>query len=432
MKLNALDRIILGLEKQDLTLAFSGSVTKNSKILINRNIISRAKLALPDVVYDNEPYTVIDKNGDIYWVLDAYTISTRYPYSNYTTLAHNNERITLNYIRNSIKVIINAYNGEMKFYITDRDDPIAMGYRKMYPELFENLDSEIDESISENFMYPKFLYEVQSLILGEYHNTKADVLYRDDDSWNKATYNTNSNTKKTGSTLAPYYTTVKEGKIGLVQMYTPKDKQNITGYLVGTVENGKNKLKINRISSDTSILGPTQLDNQIAQDEIIQKELATLNVAGSEISKDMIIVPINNTLLYVEPIYQTRRNEENIPLLKKIIVASGNKVAIGDNLEEAVNNLISQYATNIDTNTTEDIEGLIQSIIKANSNLTESVNNNNWELIGGDIQKLQELIDSLEKKLDDEDKNDKDINNNTDKNNTVKENNHIIENNIVE
>ena len=100
-------------------------------------------------------------------------------------------------------------------------------------------------------------------------------------------------------------------------------------------------------------------------------------------------------------------------------------------MEEAVNNLISQYATNIDTNTTEDIEGLIQSIIKANSNLTESVNNNNWELIGGDIQKLQELIDSLEKKLDDEDKNDKDINN-TDKKNTVKENNQIIENNIVE
>lgn len=430
LKLNTLDRIILGLEKKDLTLAFSGSVTKDSKILINRNIIERAKLALPDVIYDNEPYTVVDENGDIYWVLDAYTTSTRYPYSNYTTLTYNNERITLNYIRNSIKVIINAYDGTMKFYITDRDDPIAMGYRNMYPDLFEGLDSKIDESILDNFIYPKFLYEVQSLVLGEYHNTKADVLYRDDDSWEKATYNTNSNNKKTGSVLSPYYTTVEDGRTGLIQMYTPKDKQNITAYLVGTVEYGKNKLEVNRISSDTNILGATQLDNQIAQDETIQKELETLNVAGSEITKDMIIVPINDTLLYVEPIYQTRRNEENIPVLKKVIVASGNKVAIGNDLEEAVNNLISQYATNIDINTTEDIDGLIQSIIKANSNLTESVNSNDWELMGGDIQKLQELINSLERKLEEEEE-EKDLNNSMD-NNITDEENSSINNNIVE
>lgn len=435
LKLNALDRIILGLEKKDIGLAFSGNATKESKILINRNIIERAKLALPNVVYDKEPYTVVDDNGDIYWVLDAYTTSTSYPYSNYTTIVYNNQRITLNYIKNSIKVIINAYDGNMKFYITDRDDPIAMGYAKMYPELFEDKDSQIDESISKNFTYPKFLYEVQSALLGEYHNIKPDVLYRDDDSWEKAKYNTNTSSKKNATTLDSYYTVLNDGNIGLVQIYTPKDKQNIISYLVGTVEEGKNKLTINRFNSDTTILGPTQLDNQISQNEEIKNELDSLNVSGVEITKDMIIVPINDTILYVEPIYQTRRNEENIPVLSKVVVASGSKVSIGNNLQEAITNLISQYATNIDINTTDDIEGIIESIIKANGNLSNSIDSKNLELMGSDIQKLQDLINTLDKKRrevkKDKDNNDtKNIITEQNTTNIINENN-ITENNIV-
>ena len=422
LKLNVLDRIILGLEKKDIGLAFSGNATKESKILINRNIIERAKLALPNVVYDKEPYTVVDDNGDIYWVLDAYTTSTSYPYSNYTTIVYNNQRITLNYIKNSIKVIINAYDGSMKFYITDRDDPIAMGYAKMYPELFEDKDSQIDESISKNFTYPKFLYEVQSALLGEYHNIKPDVLYRDDDSWEKAKYNTNTSSKKNATTLDSYYTVLNDGNIGLVQIYTPKDKQNIISYLVGTVEDGKNKLTINRFNSDTTILGPTQLDNQISQNEEIKNELDSLNVSGVEITKDMIIVPINDTILYVEPIYQTRRNEENIPVLSKVVVASGSKVSIGNNLQEAITNLISQYATNIDINTTDDIEGIIESIIKANGNLSNSIDSKNLELMGSDIQKLQDLINTLDKKRK-EVKKDRNIVSNTSIDNTSEDNN---------
>ena len=426
LKLNSMDRIILGLEKKDLALAFSRSATKDSKILINRNIIERAKKALPDVIYEQEPYVVVNDNGEIYWVLDAYTISTRYPYSNYTTVIYNNEKITLNYIKNSIKVIINAYDGSMKFYITDRDDPIAMGYSKMYPDLFEDKESKIDESISKNFTYPKFLYKVQSAILEQYHNTKSDILYRDDDSWEKATYNTNKTNKKNGTTLSEYYTVVDNDKIGLIQIYTPKNKQNIIAYLIGTVEDGKNKLSISKISSDTTILGPTQLDSKISQDENIQAEIEGLSVAGVEITKNMIIVPIDNTLLYIEPIYQTRKNEENIPILSKIIVASGNKMAIGENIKEAINNLISQYAANIDTNSTEDIDGLIESIIKANDNLSDSIDSKNLELMGSDIQKLQELIKSLEKKVE--------INKKANTEESKKENNteNIIENNVID
>ena len=401
LNLNFWDRFILGIKKGSINLALSKEVSGQSKILLNRNIIKRAEKVLANVMYDENPYAVADDNGNIYWVLDAYTISNNYPYSTSTTIVHHNEKKVINYIRNSIKVIINAYDGTMKFYITDTTDPIAMAYRNMYPKVFEDLSSTIPESIAKNIIYPEFLYNVQSSMLEEYHNTKSEVLYRGDDSWKKATYTTVQNGKTTNNTLDSYYTMVKDGedeKIGLIQIYTPTDRKNLSSYLVGTVENGQNKLKIYRLSSDESILGLSQLDNKIEQDKNIKKEIDSLSVTGAKVTKKMMIVPVENTLLYIEQIYQTKINESNVPSLKKVLVSSGNKVAIGNNLEEAIKNLVSQSATNIDTYTTDDLDGIIQSIIKANDNLTKSIESNDWELMGTDIKKLQELIEQLKMK----------------------------------
>lgn len=402
LSLNFFDRLILGLKEKNINLAITSSISENSKVLINRNIVTRAHLALPDVVYDENPYTVVDENGDVFWVLDAYTVSSNYPYSTYTTIQYGNQKRDINYIRNSIKVIINSYTGKMNFYITDRTDPIAMAYRKVYPELFQDLEQKIPDSIQEKFVYPEFLYKVQATMLEEYHNTKADVLYRSDDTWEKATYKNASINNKVVSNLNAYYTMIandEKKEIGLIQIYTPKNKQNITSYLIGIVENGENKLKLRTLHSDSQILGPGLLDTQISQDENIKKQIDSLTVTGAKITKKMIIVPIENTLLYIEPVYQTLVNEDNIPTLKKVIVASGNKVAIGDNLKIATQNLISQYASNISTQTQEDLDGLLDSVIKANNNLTESLKSNNWELMGTDIRRLQELITSLEKEV---------------------------------
>ena len=428
LSLNFIDRLILGLKQKNINIAFSDANSKNSKVLINRNILKRAKMALPDVVYDSDPYTVVDKEGNIYWVIDAYTISSSYPYSTYTEIQYDNQKRGINYIRNSIKVITNAYTGEMKFYITDRTDTIAMAYRKVYPELFQDLNEKISDEIKEQFIYPEFLYKVQSGLLEEYHNTKADVLYRSDDTWEKSTYKNSQSSNKAKNTTEAYYTVVNidnEEKMGLIQFYSQKGKQSINSYLIGTVEQGKNKLHLRTFKSDTSILGPTQLDAQIALDENIQKQIDGLNVTGAKITKEMIVVPIENTVLYIEPIYQTLINESNLPVLKKVIVASGNKLTIGNNLQEAIEQLISQSAASIDVNTTEDLEGILDSIIKANGNLSESLKSNNWELMGSDIQKLQELINSLERQLEEEKKA---------KENTTNEisNNTTIENTVVE
>jgi len=407
LQLGFLDRLILGIKKGDINLAFSGEITNESKILINRDVITRAKKALPYLIYDEEPYTAVTDEGKIIWVLDAYTVSSSYPYSQYTSIEHDGTKEKINYIRNSVKVIIDSYDGTMSYYITDRNDPIAMAYRNIYPSLFKELDEKIPEDISSHFVYPEFLYNVQAKILKVYHNVKPDVLYRADDVWDIAKFNSTKSTKSTGTYMEPYYTMVKTSdgeQLGLVQIYTPDEKQNIISYLVGSNSNGNNELKLYKFSADSNIVGPMQLDKQLEEDEAISSELKSLNVTGTKLTKQMIAVPINNTILYVEPIYQTMLNESEVPVLKKVVVASGNKVAIGDNLTKALENLLSKYAVDIEVENTDDVEGLIEAIIKANKNLTQSNENNDWEMMGKDIKKVQELIDSLEKVKEKEDK----------------------------
>ena len=413
--------------------------TENQEINYGlESVINRAKTAMPYLVYDQNPYTVVTSEGKIVWVLDAYTISSQYPYSQYISLEHDNVKDKINYIRNSVKVIVDSYDGTMKFYITDKTDPIAMAYRNIYPTLFEDLNTEIPEDISEHFVYPEYLYNVQAELLKIYHNVKYDVLYRTDDLWDFAKFNSTIISQSTGTVLEPYYAMIKDGnneEIGLIQIYTPESKQNLISYLVGTTDGSTNKLKLYKYYEDSSILGPMQLDNQIEQDETISAEIEALNTTGSRVTKDMIVVPINDTLLYVESIYQTMLNEEpRIPTLKKIVVASGNKLAIGDSLEDALNKLLSKEASNIEIDNTEDIDGMIDAIIKANKNLTESADNNDWELMGSDIERLQSLIDTLEELKAEQDKKKEEENNivNEIENNVVNDVNEVVGNNLVQ
>ena len=432
LQLNFFDKAILGIKTGDLKLAFSSELTKESKILINRNIIKRAKSAMPCLIYDENPYTVVTEEGKIVWVLDAYTISGRYPYAQYTSIEHDGIKEKINYIRNSVKVIIDSYDGTMKFYVTDKTDPIVMAYRNTYPSLFEDLDTEIAEDISEHFVYPKFLYDVQAGLLKAYHNVKPDVLYRNDDLWDFAKYNSTVMTKSSGTILESYYTMVNDegnSEVGLVQTYTPDSKQNLISYVIGTTDGYNNKLKLYKYSQDSNVLGPMQLDNQIEQDEVISSQIKSLNTTGTKVTKNMVMVPIKDTVLYVESIYQTMLNEESkIPMLKKVVVASGNKVAIGNNLVEAVNNLLSKEAFNIEVENTGDINGAIDAIIKANKNLTESTNNKDWELMGSDIKKLQALIDTLEELKVQEEKKKEQDKNEVDSN-TVNE---VLNENVIE
>lgn len=311
------------------------------------------------------------------WVIDGYTTASNYPYSQMSVIERNGTRERLNYIRNSVKVVVDSYNGTVDFYITDTTDPIIMAYKEIYPALFKTKE-EIPQDIAEHFVYPELLYNIQADMLERYHNVKADVLYRSSDVWDRATHTAGQTLRTTGTPIDPYYTMVKtvdseESQLGLVLPYTLDERQSLISYLVGTYDdNGNSKLTLYKYSVDSNIIGPMQLDTQIEQDEEISSTLQNLNVTGTRLIRNMIMVPIDNTILYVEPIYQVMLNESEVPVLRRVIVAVGNKVAIGNNLTEALRNLGSQSAINIEVSNTDDINSIIDEIIKANKNVENS------------------------------------------------------------
>lgn len=402
LKLNFIDRVILAIEEGNMGIAFSGNVTKESKVITTRNIIERAKTIMPYLKYDSNPYMIVTDEGELMWVLDAYTTSNYYPYSQETIIEYEGLKEKINYIRNSVKVLIDPYNGNMKFYLVDETDPIAVSYSKIYAGLFEKSEN-MPKEVSKHIVYSEYLYNIQAEILKQYHNIQPEVLYRQDDAWDVSKENTARTTSAgTGTDILPYYTQVKtvnsdESELGLVVPYTIAEKQNIISYLVGTYdENNNKKLTLYKFKTENAILGTIQLDTLVEQDENISKELNALNTTGTKLEKNIIVVPINNTLLYVEPIYQIMLNDEaQIPLLKKVVVASGNKVAIGNNIEEALKNLLSQEAIKIEVQG-DDKDDLIKEIISANNNLEQSNKSNDWEMIGKDMSKLQGLIEQLE------------------------------------
>ena len=435
--MNFLDRLILGIRNGNLKLAFNTKATKDTKVITNRNIIERVKTLMPYLTYDSEPYMVITKEGKLVWVLDAYTTSNNYPYSQESLMEVNGIRSKINYIRNSVKVLIDAYDGTTKFYMTDSTDPIAVAYQKLYPSLFVPEGETIPEDISQHFVYPKFLYNLQAQMLTRYHNVQTEVLYRNDDEWDIAKTNTTKTLKNVGTQMDSYYTIVKtvdsdKSQLGLVVPYTPDEKQNIISYLVGTYQ-GNNQLTLYKFKADSNVLGIMQLDNQIGLNENISKELETINVTGSKLVKEMYMIPIDNTILYIEPIYQLALNSETqIPTLKKVIVASGNRVAIGDTVKKAIDHLLSQDSSKIDVQNSDTEEGLVNEIIKANSNLQNSSNTNNWELVGKDLAKLQDLINQLQKLKEDEKSNNETNETSYSLTNEIDVNGNVLENKAIE
>ena len=400
LNLGFLDRFVLGISERNFRLALSSVSTENTKIIPNRNILERAKTILPNVIYDEDPYLVITDEGRLVWVLDAYTTSSAYPYSQVTTINIKGYKEKINYIRNSLKVLIDAYDGTTEFYITDKTDPIIMTYRNMYPSLF--IEDGLPEDIQKHLVYPKFLYKIQSEMLNIYHNISEDTLYRADDIWQITTKASSTNSSIAGASMEPYYTLLKtidsnKSEVGLLLTYNKHEKQNIISYLVGTVRNGENKLSLYKFNSESNVVGIMQLNNQIDQNTTIATELSDINTSGIKLVRDMIIIPINNSLLYVEPVYQVMLNESEVPVLKKVIVASGNTVAIGDNLENALDNLFTDdYAVDLEFINLEDINELIDSVIKANNNLKESMDSQDYEMVGKDFTKLQAIINQLE------------------------------------
>ncbi len=439
LKLKVLDRLVLGIKTSSPNIIFNSKIKEDTKILFNRNITKRAKNILPEIQYDKNPYMIVSENGRLIWVLDGYTTSAKYPYSQKLPVPTTDNRIRkINYIRNSVKVLIDAYDGTIDFYI-DKTDPIILNIDNVFKNTFKSID-EIPKSLSKQFTYPRFMYDIQSEVIRKYHTAENDIFFSGEDVWEFSLLDDQSNKireKKLNYTIYKNFDNKDDG-IGYLTIFTPYGRQNINAYLIGEYEEGKPKLRLYQYSKNDNIPGIEFIKTQIRSEKLIKEELEELNVIGTEIKSYPMLIPINNSMLYVEPIYQVYVNRNNYAILKKIIVANGNKVGIGNNIQSAITNLFSDLAINIDIHDPLDRELIIEAIIRTNLALEKSMTSGNLENIGKYTQELNLLINQL-KELDerllkkaDTSKNKTNItnqNNKTDKKDITEKNKNIIKEN---
>lgn len=334
IRMNIFNRLIFAAKERSLKMLVSTNIDAESKIIINRNIEERVRKIMPFLEYDNDPYIVL-ADGKLYWIIDAYTKSNRYPYSQPYA-----EDSDANYIRNSVKVVVDAYNGDTNYYLTNDKDPIAKTYAKIYPKLFKKFD-KMPKSLQKHVRYPKKLFEIQSVVYKKYHMDDVKVFYQSEDIWDiaKEIFGTDE------TYMTPQYYIIKlpgENKSEFISSipYTPKGKNNMTGLLVAR-NDGEHygKLILYRLPKGKTVYGPQQVEAQIDQDSNISKEFSLWNSSGSKYNRgNMFVIPIENGLLYVEPVYLEATNA-SLPEVKRVIVSYGNKIAYEPTLAGALNSL---------------------------------------------------------------------------------------------
>ena len=393
IKLSLLERIALAITKGSTELIFNNNIVENTKVLLNRQIIERAKKILPNIRYDKDPYLVVKDDGGLAWVIDGYTVTSRYPYSQKVSIeADKGGKERINFIRNSVKVVIDAYNGTVDFYVTDTTDPFISTIMKTYPTLFKNYN-ELSENIKKQMRYPQYLFDIQAKVLTTYHNSDVDNIYRADDRWEVA--EVSGSGARSSTSMYTVLKTEDDLKQSIITTYTPEKRKNIVSYLVGQSENGVNKLTMYRYN-EKSELSLSFIDTQIEKDPKVQKELRELTTLGTELKTVRILLPYENTTLYIKTIYQVFLNEDSVPVLKKVIVANKGKVGIGNTLKEAMQRMLTENAIDIDVRDLENEDELKDAIIKQNKTLKDVIKQGDFEYIGKDIQKLIKLVDQLE------------------------------------
>jgi uncharacterized membrane protein (UPF0182 family) len=332
IKLNFFNRVLFSIKERSLKLLVSSNIDKNSKIVINRNIQARVSKIMPKLSY-SDPYA-ITVNGKLYWIIDGYTSSTNFPYSEPLSEAGGN------YIRNSVKVVIDAYNGDTVYYLVDNKDPVANTVKKIYPTLFQSAD-KMPAEIKEHIRYPHTMLKIQSEIYRRYHVNDVKVFYQQEDTWSVS--NELSGTEEI--TMTPSYYILKlpgEKKEEFVSSipYTPKDKKNMTGLLVAR-NDGDNygELVLYQFPKTRTILGPMQIEAQINQDTTISKEFSLWDNSGSSYSRgNLFVIPVEDSLCYVEPIYLEASNS-SLPEVKRVIVYYKNRISYKPTLAEALDDM---------------------------------------------------------------------------------------------
>ncbi len=339
IRLTPLNRLLFAMKERSLKILISTNINSDSRIHIYRNIMTRARKIAPFLTYNDDPY-IVCADGSLYWILDAYTTSELYPYSE----PYSNET-RVNYIRNSVKVIINAYDGDIDYYICDETDPLVNTLAGIYPGLFKPL-SAMPESLRVHMQYPNALFDLQAYVYTKYHMTDVAVFYQSEDLWSIADEQYGQSTKQ----MEPNYFIMKlpgEESAEFVSAlpYTPSGKANLTGILTAR-QDGENygQLVLYRMPKDRTVYGPSQIEAQINQDAEISKEFSLWNNSGSSYLRgNMFVIPVEDTLLYVEPIY-LEASTGSLPEVKRVVAYYGDKVAYEATLADCLDSLFGKGA----------------------------------------------------------------------------------------
>ena len=309
-------------------LLLSNDVTSDSRIMIYREIRERVAHIAPFLVFDHDPYLVL-VDGRLYWIADAYTVSSGYPYSRPTG--------DLNYIRNSVKVVIDAYNGTTRFYLVDPEDPLAQTYGRIFPGLFQPL-SAMPGGLVAHLRYPADLFTVQAQVYSTFHMKDPRVFYNREDLW------AFPNELLAGSPqpLEPYYMNLRldpaQGEeFALILPFTPAGKDNMVAWMAGRSDLPHyGRLLVYRFPKDRTVFGPMQIEARINQDPVISSLITLWNQQGSQVIRgNLLVVPIADALLYIEPLYLQAEGSA-LPELKRVIVAYGTRIAMEPTLEDAL------------------------------------------------------------------------------------------------
>ena len=318
----------------DVNLLISQTIGPESRILFRRSIRERISTLAPFLRLDQDPYVVIS-DGRLYWIQDAYTISDSFPYSEPVA------GLPLNYIRNSVKVVVDAYHGTVSFYATEPSEPVLATYAAIFPGMFRPID-EMPEDLRRHVRYPENLFYVQAEMYRTYHMTNPDVFYNKEDLWTFPTETVDG----TRTTVQPYYVIMRlpgedQEEFLLMQPMTPSNRDNMVAWLAARCDApGYGELVEYQFPKDKLVYGPQQIEARIDQDTVISQQLSLWDQMGSRVIRgNLLVIPVEDSVVYVEPLF-LRSEQGQIPELKRVIAAYGDRVSMEPTLEAALRNVL--------------------------------------------------------------------------------------------
>ena len=324
-------KLIFSAHSATLRLLLSQDMTSASRILLHRQIRERVAKIAPFLTFDRDPYLVIAEEGRLFWIVDAYTMSNAFPYSEPM------QRQGQNYVRNSVKAVIDAYHGTVEFYLADEKDPVIQAYSKIFPGMFKAL-SAMPDSLRSHVRYPQDLFRIQARMYSTYHMQDPQVFYNKEDLLSIPRQNTEGSDRE----MEPYYTIMRlpgEAKEEFVLLlpFTPNKRDNMRAWLAARSDDPHyGKLIALDFPKAKLIYGPKQIDARIDQDTVISQQLSLWNQRGSQVIRgSLLAIPIEKSLLYVQPLYLAAE-KGSLPELKRVIVAMGNQIVMDEDLDKSL------------------------------------------------------------------------------------------------